>query len=286
MGSSFPVSRVLLDMGAQPLPLVALRFFIAAVIAILITRWFFPVTKHFATPAMVLTAVIVGVFQTGGVMSLIFIAMQTVDPAIVAAILFSNVLLVAAIDAASGKRRWNLLLIASLLLGIGGLALVTGAAHAIFATSRQTNSHFGEWLCVGATCCWACATLISKRVKPGDPWRFNNVQMMSGSIAVAATAWAQGDQLWIPMDLVTWSWFLWLVIPASIGSFGLWFSALQQRSASETSAWLFLVPVFAAVIAWPVIGTMPSLTQTLGAALIGIALFLQGQKSRPSDKPE
>lgn len=278
MGSSFPVSRVLLDNGAQPLPLVALRFFIAATIAMLLSRLLMPRKNRPTERLQVqLAAILVGTLQTGGVMSLIFLAMQTVDPAVVAAILFSNVLVVAAIDAFAGRRQWTPLLMMSLLLGISGLALVTGAVNLLLSTHSSQQNHFGEWLSVGAACCWAAATLIGKRLKPADTWRFNNLQMLSGSAVVAMAAWLQGDRIWLPVDTADWRWFLWLAIPASIGSFGLWFSALHQRSASETSAWLFLVPVFAALISWPINGTIPTMTQCLGAAFIGLALFLQGQ---------
>ena len=278
MGSSFPVSRVLLDAGTQPLPLVALRFFSAACIATLIAYVFMNTrTQPAETRQVQMGAVVVGILQTGCVMSLIFIAIQTVDPAVVAAILFSNVLVVAAVDAIAGRRHWTPTLIASLALGVSGLTLVTGTVHMILATTNAGTSYFGEWLSVGAACCWSSATLISKHFKPVNTWRFNNIQMFSGAAIVAITAWLQGDSLWLPTDTASWAWFLWLTIPASIVSFGLWFSALHQRSASETSAWLFLVPVFAALISWPINGIMPTITQTFGAALIGLALFLQGQ---------
>jgi len=280
MGSSFPVSRVLLDGGAAPLPLVALRFFFAAVIAMLLASGFKRANyPHAESRQVQLGAVVVGILQTGGVMSLIFIAMQTVDPAVVAAILFSNVLVVAAIDALAGRRQWTPTLALSLLLGVSGLLLVTGAINLVLLTNNTGQNHLGEWLSVGAACCWATATLIGKRLKPMDTWRFNNLQMLSGSAVVGMAALLHGDSLWLPQDVASWSWFLWLTIPASIASFGLWFSALHQRSASETSAWLFLVPVFAALISWPINGTIPSLTQCLGAALIGTALFLQGKQT-------
>ena len=35
-----------------------------------------------------------------------------------------------------------------------------------------------------------------------------------------------------------WIWFFWLIIPASVGSFGLWFYSLSQRGAT-TSSFLF-----------------------------------------------
>lgn len=49
------------------------------------------------------------------------------------------------------------------------------------------------------------------------------------------------------IDTTGWFCFIWLILPASIGSFGLWFHSLKQGGATSTSSFLFLVPLFSTI---------------------------------------
>jgi len=71
-----------------------------------------------------------------------------------------------------------------------------------------------------------------------------------------------------------WGWFVWLAIPASTGSFGLWFVALNKGGATKTSGYLFLAPLFTVVLSFFVLGTSLSWVQAFGGAMIGVALWL------------
>ena len=41
-----------------------------------------------------------------------------------------------------------------------------------------------------------------------------------------------------------WIWFFWLIIPASVGSFGLWFYSLSQRGQLRRVVSYFSTPIF------------------------------------------
>lgn len=86
-------------------------------------------------------------------------------------------------------------------------------------------------------------------------------------------AW-NGPTLWVPQASVDALSLLWLSIPASVVSFGLWFWALSQRTVTGASAWLAAVPAFSALIAWVVLGADFTLLQSAGMLLIAIGLFL------------
>jgi drug/metabolite transporter (DMT)-like permease len=50
--------------------------------------------------------------------------------------------------------------------------------------------------------------------------------MLIGAVAILAVAYAFGERWPTHVTIAQWNWFIWLSIPASTGSFGLWFVAL------------------------------------------------------------
>lgn len=272
MGSSFPVAGLMLSDGADPLSLVALRFTFAAVMALFLLR-LLPSEPLAGVNLSVVVAV--GIFQTFGVMAPVHMALETVPPPVVAAILFSHILLVAVVDILGGRRRLSWPLAWALFLGGLGLLLSTDALGAL---NGQASDEIlkGEFLCVLAATSWALATVISKAANSHVSWQFNAMQMTVGAGALLTlAALMRGSDLWLPQTGPQVLGLLWLAVPAGVVSFGLWFSALRLRSASEASAWLAGVPAFAAVFAWGLMGTVLGTLQLLGMGLIAVALILQ-----------
>lgn len=74
--------------------------------------------------------------------------------------------------------------------------------------------------------------------------------MMIGALAILILAYGNGLRWPDSVTAVQWGWFLWLAIPASTGSFGLWFVALSKGGAARASGFLFLAPLFTVVLAY------------------------------------
>lgn len=282
MGSSFPSAAVLLAAGADPLSLVSIRFVLAALVA-----WSFLAFSAIEDAEEVSwrKACLIGFFQTFGVMAPVHVALESEAPPVVAAIVFSNVLMVAGYEMFTGRRQTTLALLIAIALGVVGLILVTNLL-AMPSSDDIKGSHLGVFLSLLAALSWAFATLLSKHLKITGGWRFNAQQMLVGTIClIALTFFWRGPTTWLPSNIDDTLWLLWLSIPASVISFGLWFRALALRSATEASAWLAAVPAFAAMIAWFVLDVALGGLQVLGMVLIGSALFLQsetGQAKTPS----
>ena len=274
MGSSFPSAAVLLASGADALSLVTARFLVAALVAYLVSAVFISKTE----PAIPLFHVaLIGFFQTFGVMAPVHIALAVEPPAVVAAIVFSNVLMVSGVDCVVGKRGLSRTLAVSRILGVVGLILVTNIPS-VLANREVDNTHYGVFLSVLAAVSWAVATLLSKRLNISGGWHFNAQQMIFGAALLAGvTLLLRGPTLWMPQTLSEGLWFFWLAIPASVISFGLWFRALSLRTATEASAWLAAVPAFAAAIAWFSIDSTLTVLQGGGMLCIVVALFLQSR---------
>jgi drug/metabolite transporter (DMT)-like permease len=101
MGSSFPSAAVLLAAGADPLSLVSIRFFLAVLVAWSLLA--FSVVED-GEEVSWKKACLIGFFQTFGVMAPVHVALESEAPPVVAAIVFSNVLMVAGYEMFTGRR--------------------------------------------------------------------------------------------------------------------------------------------------------------------------------------
>ena len=274
MGSSFPVGGLLVASGALPFSLVAQRFLIASLVGLLVVYFLACSSKESMKLPNLGAAFVVGIFQTSGVMASVFWGLQYAPPPLIAAILFSNVLLVAAAEVMMGGRSLTTTLALSLLLGAVGLAFATGAV--VFLTEAPVRGVFyGEFAALGGAVCWAFATLLTKKVRPVDPWNFSCLQMLFGALVLVPVALLAEPFFWVPGSVSELAWLLWLAVPAGVLSFGLWFMALRLRSATECSAWLAAVPTFALLLEWILNGKMPQGFQWFGGALVVLGIALQ-----------
>ncbi|MCB5114480.1 DMT family transporter [Streptococcus mutans] len=97
--------------------------------------------------------------------------------------------------------------------------------------------------------CWSVNTVITKRI-PFDKgsWIFTGWQLLIGGIGMTIiSAFLHESYHLTDLNTIGWWCFIWLIFPASIGSFGLWFFSLRKGGATVASSFLFLVPIFSTV---------------------------------------
>jgi len=122
---------------------------------------------------------------------------------------------------------------------------------------------------------WTVSTIINKKTRTHfGVWALTFWQMLIGAIVVLAVAYASGQHWPAHTTPANWWWFFYLAVPASTGSFGLWFVALARGGATRTSSYLFLAPLFAVVCSYFVLHSSLSGIQFLGGALIGLSIWL------------
>lgn len=277
MGSSFISGKILLDEGFPPFQLVGWRFFVAALATLPLvlldgSSLFAALFPRGVRGREVLIVVVIGLAQTGAVMMLLFLAMRTLSAAAAAILLFTNPLWVALASWVLFAERLGLARLAGLLLGVVGVALAIGP-DALF--SRDPAMLTGLACGLASALCWAAATLVNKRSQLSlGNWSLSFWQMFIGSLFVLQAANFTGEQ-WPPtVSAAQWGWFLWLAIPASTGSFGLWFLALKNGNATRVSSFLFFAPLFAVLLSFSVLDTQLSWVQGLGALAIALAIRL------------
>ena len=98
-----------------------------------------------------------------------------------------------------------------------------------------------------------------------------------GEVLIIAVAMdLPGIELVLMNDLLL---FAWLVVPASILSFGFWFNALKLGGAAVTSGYLFLIPLFTALLSVPVLNATFAPMQLVGGVAVGSAVWLMSRAS-------
>jgi drug/metabolite transporter (DMT)-like permease len=209
---------------------------------------------------------VIGLLQTAATMGCMFWAMQTVPPASVAILAFTNPLWVALANRIFFRERLRALQVVGFVSGIAGVALALGGDFTL---------NPAELIGLAAAFSWAGATILNQRMTPALPsWWVSFGQTLFGALLLLVLAFALGEQWPDALSVVDWGWFVFLAIPGSAISFGLWFVALRMGGATRACAWLFLAPAFTVLLSALILGTPLRPTQALGGVLIALALWL------------
>lgn len=275
MGSSFMAGKILLERSIPPMSLVGWRFLLAALctlpLALFGRQWRSIIPRNVRDALWI---AVIGLLQTSAVMGLLFYAMRTIPASTAAILLFTNPLWVAMFGPVFLGERLRSDSYIGLLLGIIGVALAIG----IHGSAQNAGALMGDGVALLSAFCWAVATIINKRIRIDlGTWAISFWQMFIGSLVVLAIAYAQGDVWPAQLSYGDWAWFFWLAVPASTGSFGLWFAALERGGATRCSGFLFLVPLFTIVLSFLIRGNPITLTQVGGGVLVGAAIWLLGR---------
>lgn len=283
MGSSFVPGKILIADGYPPIVLAGWRFVVAAIATLpLVAIMERPLIPALFPKSLKLRDVgiiaLIGLFQTAGVMSLLFYSMRTISASTAAILLFTNPIWVALLGRFFLGESLHRARLLGLLAGVVGVVLALGVKGGASEGGLLT----GELIGLGSAWCWAVATIINKRAKLAiSAWALTFWQMSIGAVILLAIAYATGQHWPETTTPQNWAWFVYLAIPASTGSFGLWFVALSKGGATRTSGYLFLAPLFAVICSFFVLDTQLSLLQLLGGALIGLAVWLVN-RDRPT----
>lgn len=277
-GSSFVATKAVLH-DVQPMWLATIRFFLAALslVPVLIPRLVKARGGAVKAPMPWLQLAIIGLLQTTGVMAFLNIGLTSTSAPMAAILMASNPLLVALLAGMILKEPVRRQAWAGLAISFVGVIVCIGTGTIIHGAVGR-----GELLVMLGSACWALATIVSKRFDLHvNAWVLAFWQMLFGSVALAVVALVRGDPFTLPQSTATWLYFLWLAIPASTGAMGLWFAALRIGGAVHTSGFLFLCPLFAALIAFAIHGELVSWNEVAGGVLIAIGIFLVTRRPPP-----
>jgi drug/metabolite transporter (DMT)-like permease len=267
MGTSFVASKILLQ-TIPPFTLVGWRFMLASLATLplifLLKQRFQGISiKNWQQIA------VIGLLQTAGTMGLLFLSMLYISASAAAVLLFTNPLWVAALSPFILKEKIRPIQYLGLFLGFLGVILLIG-----FKSNGLEMR--GNFLGLASALCWASATLFAKHQQlKVPPFILSFGQMLVGGILLVGLSFFSKETYNIATaSQADWFWFAWLVLPSSVGSFGLWYVALSRGGALRASSFLFLTPLFTVITSVLVLKTTVSLQQFMGAILVGVALYI------------
>lgn len=279
MGSSFPTGKYLIAVeNTPPLLIGGVRFIIAGVIMLVLTiinrNCFSIIPKSGESKLRGLALVTtIGLLQTAGTMGFLNLALAYgVSSSMSSIILFTNPLWLALLAHFFLKDKLTFKKVSALLLGIAGVSTCIGLDSTAF--------NFGSLFALLGSFCWSINTIITKKV-PFDngPWVFTGWQLLLGGVFLYLFSLPLHEGYdFLNLGLWGWIWFVWLIIPASVGSFGLWFFSLGQKGATVASSFLFLVPVFSTIFSIIGLHEKFSLNLLIGGVMVVSALVLVNWK--------
>ncbi|MGI8383975.1 DMT family transporter [Robertmurraya sp. P23] len=269
MGSSFTVGKIGLTY-VSPLLLVGLRFTIAGMIMAL-----FVMKKPLPrTPLDWGRVILVGIFQTAGVMGCIFLSLRTITAGESSILTFSNPLMVVILSTLFLGGKYELLQWLGVILGFAGVFITLG-----FHLQLQEGTLLG----LGAAISWSIATVLIKAWgQRFNVWVLTAYQMLFGGI----TLLVMGVTMETPKLMINpTSVFiiLWLAIMASIVQFAVWFYLLNQSDPGKTSAFLFLAPFFGVLTGWMLLDEVVDWYVYIGGGFILLGIFFVNWTFKPKD---
>jgi drug/metabolite transporter (DMT)-like permease len=260
MGSSFAVGKMGLAY-ISPFLLAGLRFTIAG---ILMALW----VRKKRLPASTLDwskVVIVGLFQTAGVMGCIFLSLRTITAGESSILTFVNPLLVVMLGTWFLGTRYRLAQWIGVFIGFFGVVVTLG-----FHLQMKTGTLLG----LGSALSWSIATILVKRWGSRfDIWVLTAYQMLFGGLLLLLmSVTMESPNLIITAESV---WIiLYLAIMGSVVQFATWYFLLSRGDPGKTSAFLFLAPFFGVLSGWAILGEIVQWYVYIGGFFICIGLFL------------
>lgn len=285
MGSSFPTGKFLISTESlPPFFLGGVRFVVAGMIVLAICRYKYGLAGVIPTfrGSMFfgfLNVSIVGLLQTAAAMGFLNLALMRIDSALASVLFFTNPLWVLILAHFTKMEKLTMKRLIGLLLGIFGVILCLKLG--------KGGSYLGMMFALLGALSWALCTISVRSFCRIDstPFSLAGWQMLMGGFILSVISLSSSESYdWAQLSGLGWFNLVWLIIPASIGSFSLWFMALQKGGVSQTSSFLFLVPMFATAFAIIFLGEALTLKFVLGCLFIFLAIYLVNQPSKPRQK--
>ncbi|HEY6384775.1 MAG TPA: EamA family transporter, partial [Candidatus Acidoferrum sp.] len=165
--------------------------------------------------------------------------------------------------------------VASLLLGFGGLILLVGPAH--LGGSERVNPAGAGILVVGSFA-WACGSIYSKHHDlPNSPLLGVAMQSLAGGVALWAVGLLAGEGRQLHLSAVTarsWIALIYLIVFGSGLGFTAYVYLLKKSSAARVGTYAFVNPVVALFFGWLGAGETITLRTALAAVVILTAVLL------------
>lgn len=178
--------------------------------------------------------------------------------------------------------------VAGLLLGMAGLAMLIGPGE--FAGGRGADT-LGAIVLVGASLSWAIGSIYSRGAPlPKSPLLTTGMEMLAGGVLLALLGLATGELGRLDVGAATaksWLSLLYLILFGSLVGFTAYIWLLKVSTPAKVSTYAYVNPVVAVLLGWLFASEPLSLRMLLAAAVIiaGVALITITKKPQTAEAP-
>lgn len=274
-GSNFAIIKASLR-EVSPLTFTALRFSLATVLLLGLLRWYegslaLP-RGHFARMLWL------GLIGNTGYQILFVNGLARTTSANGSLIISSTPIIVALAGNLIGLERINRYIIIGMSLAFSGILIVMLSRGA--AVSSRTVT--GDLLVLGSSFCWAIYVLgmkaVSHEISPLKATTYSLVTGMPGLLLLGLPGIVRTD--WTQVGPTAVGGILYSSIFALVVCYLLHNRAVRLIGGVRTTIYGCIIPIVAALVAWPMLGERPTAAQGAGAALIISGVFISGRKQR------
>lgn len=258
-----------------PLAFAALRYVLASLALALLLRWREGLSP--LPPGSFRRIVWLGLIGNTGYQALFVIGLSMTTAANSSMLLSTTPALVALFGGLLGIEKINRRTASGIAMATSGIALVMLARGASFSMSTV----LGDLITLASVLCWV-TYVLGVRTLTGkiSSLRLTALTMLAGTPGLLLLGGTQMMKLdWAAFSPTTWFGVFYASMLALVVSYLLYNRAVARIGSVRTSVHGCIIPVVAALIAWPVLGERPTLWQGAGAALIiGGVLLTRGKK--------
>ncbi len=181
-------------------------------------------------------------------------------------------------------QRLTLRLSASLLMGLGGVIVLTVRSIRIGGTPIDSG---GAAALIVASLSWSFASVVSRKLAlPKSKSMSSGAQMLSGGLMLGVVAGVTGEFKSFHMHAVSqeaWFALLYLIFAGSILGFTAYVWLLHHQSPTKVGTYAYVNPIVAVVLGYLLGGESLSLRMVVGMVLVLVSVVLI--TTAPAEKP-
>jgi len=274
-GGSFIANAIALkSMG--PIEIVALRFFIAAPLLVLVTlAW-----KGWSIFRIELRdlGVLVIMALTGVTLQYVIqVTAQSYTTAINASLLINtSVFFIMFLSALFLAEKLSINKILGAAIGFGGVVLLVSGGNVSLGTGPHV---LGDLMILVCALLWSVYSIFGKKIASKyHPLTVLNYLFIIGTIGIIPFYVLTPHQNLLEVPLPTIGAIIFLAIFCSIIAYLIYNIALEKMDASRVALFIYLVPLSTIVLAWLILGESMTLPAIIGGIAVCVGMYIAEQK--------
>ncbi len=188
--------------------------------------------------------------------------------------------LIAIVSRIRGVDRMHRRGVLGIVLSAIGIAFVVlGTTQTGAGGGPSSPSVTGDFLVLAGSACWAVYSVMLKPyTERVSGMQLSALTMIGGAVPLFIVAWPSiARTSWSTMPILGWSAILYSGIFSLVVAYLFWYRGIRVIGPTRSAMYSNLQPIIAVLVAWPLLGEVPTIWQGVGAAGILGGLVLTRQ---------